>query len=154
MGGNRATVYIHCRSSNHDEWNSHIAVSFFTCKVADSRLYSLMNIFPLILTVKFICYKRRFHLLTIACVKKWTNFRVFFASYLFRSSIPPSAAQPWTRLSPSAAQPWTRLPLYRCQCHCLGEVGNEHILWNNSYGFFSNIFIKIKFFKAINENYF
>ncbi len=32
-------------------------------------------------------------------------------------------------------------PSFDANAHCLGEVGNEHILLNNSYVFISNIFI-------------
>jgi hypothetical protein len=105
-----------------------------------------MNIFPLILTIKFICYKRRFRLLTIANFK---NEQISMFSSPFICSV---ARSPLQRLSLECVSPLQRVslervsPLCLCQCQCSGEVGNEHVWWNNSYGLISNISITISGF--------
>ncbi len=89
------------------------------------------------LSVKCICYKRRFRLITIANLK-YEQISVF--SSPFMCSV---ARFPLQRLSLERVS-----PLYLCQCQCSGEVGKEHIWWNNFYGLISNISINnFMFFK-------
>jgi hypothetical protein len=59
---------------------------------------------------------------------------------------------PLQRLSLERVSPLQRLslerisPLYLCQCQYSGEVGNENVWWNKSYGLISNISITISCF--------
>jgi hypothetical protein len=62
------------------------------------------------------------------------------------------ARSPLQRLSLERVSPLQRLslerisPLYLCQCQYSGEVGNENVWWNKSYGLISNISITISCF--------